>query len=148
MRAVVTRVTSASVTSGEELLGEIGPGFLILLGIGTGDTEETVNKLTDKIAFLRVFEDEGGKMNLSLKDSGGAMLVISQFTLYANCRRGRRPDFLEAARPELAVPLYEAFTERCRSHGFRVETGRFGANMKVSSVNDGPVTLLLDTDLL
>lgn len=148
MRAVVTRVTSASVTSGGELLGEIGPGFLILLGVGAGDTEEHAGKLADKIAFLRVFEDEGEKMNLSLKDTGGAMLVISQFTLYGNCRRGRRPDFLEAARPELATALYEAFTERCRRHGFRVETGRFGAHMQVSSVNDGPVTLILDTDQL
>lgn len=148
MRAVVTRVTSASVASEGEISGNIGRGFLILLGVGTEDTEEDVNRLADKIAFLRVFEDDAGKMNLSLKDVGGAMLVISQFTLYGNCRRGRRPDFLEAARPELASPLYEAFTERCRAHGFRVETGRFGAYMLVSSVNDGPVTLLLDTDQL
>lgn len=148
MRAVITRVASASVASEGKLPGEIGPGFLILLGVGVRDTEDCSRKLADKIAFLRVFEDEQGKMNLSLKDTGGSMLVISQFTLYGSCRRGRRPDFLEAAKPELAVPLYEAFTERCRAHGFRVETGSFGAHMLVTSVNDGPVTFILDTDVL
>jgi len=145
MRAVVTRVKSASVTIDGHINGEIGQGFLVLLGVGPNDTHETAVKLAEKICNLRVFEDENGKMNLSLEQVGGAMLVISQFTLYADTS-SRRPGFSKAAKPDLAVPLYERFKEQCRARGFRVEQGRFGADMKVASVNDGPVTILYDTD--
>ena len=145
MRAVVTRVSSASVAIGGETVGEIGRGFLVLLGVGPGDTGEVCDKLAEKICNLRVFEDENGKMNLSLEQVGGALLVVSQFTLYADTS-SRRPGFSGAAKPELAVPLYERFLDRCRQRGFRVEHGRFGAEMQVASVNDGPVTILLDTE--
>jgi D-tyrosyl-tRNA(Tyr) deacylase len=148
MRAVVTRVSSASVRIGERTCGEIGTGLLVLLGVGHEDSRETAQRLADKITQLRIFEDEWGKMNLSLAEAGGAILVVSQFTLYGNCKKGRRPDFLAAARPETAIPLYEQFIAICREKGFSVETGQFGADMKVTSVNDGPVTLVLDTDLL
>ena len=148
MRAVVTRVASASVTIAGEVVGEIGRGFLVLLGVGPDDTEAQADKLADKIVGLRVFEDENEKMNRSLEDVGGQVLVISQFTLYGNCKKGRRPEFLAAARPELAVPLYEKFVALCRDKGFHVETGEFGASMEVESVNDGPVTLIVDTDQL
>lgn len=146
MRAVVTRVRSASVEINGQTRGEIGPGFLVLLGVKTGDAEAQAVKLADKICALRVFEDGDGKMNLSLADAGGRLLVISQFTLYGSCRHGRRPEFLAAARPETAEPLYESFVALCRGKGFEVSTGEFGADMQVSSVNDGPVTLILDTD--
>ena len=145
MRAVVTRVSSASVAIGGETVGEIGRGFLVLLGVGPGDTEAVCDRLAEKICNLRVFEDENGKMNLSLEQAGGALLVVSQFTLYADTS-SRRPGFSGAAKPELAVPLYERFLDRCRQRGFRVEHGRFGAEMQVASVNDGPVTILLDTE--
>ena len=145
MRAVVTRVKSASVTIDGHINGEIQQGFLVLLGVGPNDTHDTAVKLAEKICNLRVFEDENGKMNLSLEQVGGAMLVISQFTLYADTS-SRRPGFSKAAKPDLAVPLYERFKEQCRARGFRVEQGRFGADMKVASVNDGPVTILYDTD--
>ena len=145
MRAVVTRVSSASVAIGGETVGEIGRGFLVLLGVGPGDTGEVCDKLAEKICNLRVFEDENGKMNLSLEQVGGALLVVSQFTLYADTS-SRRPGFTGAAKPELAVPLYERFLDRCRQRGFRVEHGRFGAEMQVASVNDGPVTILFDTE--
>ena len=145
MRAVVTRVSSASVAIGGETVGEIGRGFLVLLGVGPGDTGEVCDKLAEKICNLRVFEDENGKMNLSLEQVGGALLVVSQFTLYADTS-SRRPGFSGAAKPELAVPLYERFLDRCRQRGFRVEHGRFGAEMQVASVNDGPVTILFDTE--
>ena len=148
MRAVVTRVKSASVTIDGKVNGSIGQGFLILLGVGLSDTPEITAKLADKICSLRVFEDEAGKMNRSLADVGGAVLVVSQFTLYGNCRHGRRPDFLSAAKPDLAIPLYELFMEKCRALGFHVEHGEFGADMLVASDNDGPVTLMLDTDQL
>ena len=148
MRAVVTRVKSASVEVAGRTVGGIDAGFLVLLGIKTGDTEAELKKLADKLAVLRVFEDDGGKMNLALRDVGGSLLIVSQFTLYGNCRRGRRPDFLSAARPETAEPLYLGFAAYCRNLGFRVETGVFGADMQVASVNDGPVTLILDTDEL
>lgn len=148
MRAVVTRVTSASVLIEGRDKAEIGKGFLILLGIGSEDTEKEAEKLADKISGLRVFEDESGKMNLSTQDVDGSFLVISQFTLYGNCRRGRRPDFMAAAKPETAVPLYELFIKEIEKRGIPVKTGVFGAYMKVSSVNDGPVTLYLDTDSL
>ena len=145
MRAVVTRVTSASVSIGGETVGAIGRGFLVLLGVGPEDTQATGDKLAEKICNLRVFEDENGKMNLNLEQVGGALLVISQFTLYADTS-SRRPGFSHAAKPELAVPLYERFLDQCRARGFRVEHGQFGADMQVASVNDGPVTILFDTD--
>ena len=146
MRAVLTRVKNASVTVDGKVIGRIGPGFLILLGITHEDTEVQAVKLADKLMGLRIFEDENEKMNRSLEDVGGQVLVVSQFTLY--CRKGRRPEFLAAARPELAVPLYEKFVALCRDKGFHVETGEFGASMEVESVNDGPVTLIVDTDQL
>ena len=145
MRAVVTRVSSASVTIDGAVEGAIEKGYLILLGVGPEDTQEICDKLAEKICNLRVFEDENGKMNLSLEQVGGAMLVISQFTLYADTS-SRRPGFSRAAKPDLAIPLYERFLDRCRQRGFRVEHGRFGADMKVASVNDGPVTILFDTE--
>jgi len=148
MRAVVTRVTSAHVTVEGETVGRIGTGFLVLLGIRTGDGEAQAEKLADKITGLRVFEDASGKMNRSLTDVDGSLLVVSQFTLYGNCRHGRRPEFLQAARADEATPLYEYFVRRCRERGFTVATGSFGADMQVASVNDGPVTLILDTDNL
>ena len=148
MRAVVTRVKSASVTIEGAVHGAIEGGFLVFLGIHVDDGPEQVVKLADKITGLRIFEDAGGKMNLSLSDVGGALLVISQFTLYGNCKKGRRPEFLSAARPETAIPLYEQFIAECKSRGLSVETGEFGAYMQVASVNDGPVTLILDTENL
>ena len=143
MRAVVTRVSSASVTIGGAVEGAIERGFLVLLGVGPGDTEAVCDKLAEKICNLRVFDDGKGKMNLSLEQAGGALLVVSQFTLYADTS-SRRPGFIGAAKPEVAVPLYERFLDRCRQRGFRVEHGRFGAEMQVSSVNDGPVTILFE----
>ena len=145
MRAVVTRVRHASVTIGDRVNGSIGQGFLVLLGIGPNDTHETAVKLADKICNLRVFEDENGKMNRSLEQVGGALLVVSQFTLYADTS-SRRPGFTGAAKPDLAIPLYERFLARCRDRGFDVQHGEFGADMQVASVNDGPVTILFDTD--
>lgn len=148
MRAVLTRVKSASVTVDGSVIGQIGQGFLILLGVTHEDTEAQAVKLADKLMGLRIFEDENGKMNCSLEDVGGQVLVVSQFTLYGNCKKGRRPEFLAAARPEIAIPLYEKFIALCRDKGFAVETGEFGAEMLVESVNDGPVTLIVDTDQL
>ena len=145
MRAVVTRVTSASVSIGGETVGAIGRGFLVLLGVGPEDTQAIGDKLAEKICNLRVFEDENGKMNLDLAQVGGALLVVSQFTLYADTS-SRRPGFSHAAKPDLAIPLYERFLDQCRKRGFSVEHGRFGADMQVASVNDGPVTILFDTD--
>ena len=143
MRAVVARVREARVTVDGSVAGEIGQGFLVLLGIHTEDTEAQAEKMADKICGLRVFEDENGKMNRNLEQTGGAILLVSQFTLYADTS-SRRPGFTQAARPETAVPLYEKVIALCRARGFRVETGVFGADMQVSSVNDGPVTILLD----
>ncbi len=145
MRAVVTRVSSASVTIGGETAGAIRNGFLILLGVGPDDTEAVCDALAEKICNLRVFEDGNGKMNLNLEQTGGAILAVSQFTLYADTS-SRRPGFSRAAKPELALPLYERFLDRCRARGFHVEHGQFGADMQVASVNDGPVTILFDTD--
>ena len=145
MRAVVTRVKSASVTIEGRVNGRIGTGFLILLGVGPNDTAETAVKLADKICNLRVFEDENGKMNRSLEQVGGSVLVVSQFTLYADTS-SRRPGFSGAAKPELAIPLYETFMQQCRDRGFAVEHGEFGTEMQVESCNDGPVTILMDTD--
>ena len=148
MKAVVTRVSRASVAIGGSVRGAIGRGFLVLLGVGPEDTPQDAALLADKICGCRVFEDENGKMNRSLEDVGGQVLVVSQFTLYGNCKKGRRPEFLAAARPEIAIPLYEKFIALCRDKGFSVETGEFGAEMLVESVNDGPVTLIVDTDQL
>ena len=145
MRAVVTRVSSASVAIGGETVGAIDKGYLVLLGVGPNDSEAVCDKLAEKIFNLRVFEDENGKMNLNLEQVGGAMLVVSQFTLYADTS-SRRPGFSHAAKPDLAVPLYQRFMDQCRARGFRVEHGRFGADMQVASVNDGPVTILYDTE--
>lgn len=147
MRAVVTRVSSASVATGGETVGEIGTGFLVLLGVGPDDTEAQAEKLADKICGLRIFSDEAGKMNLNLEAAGGALLVVSQFTLYADIK-SRRPGFTKAAPPAVAIPLYEKFMDLCRARGFRVEHGEFGADMAVSSVNDGPVTIWMDTDAM
>lgn len=148
MRAVLTRVKHASVTIDGAVAGKIGEGFLILLGVGPDDTEALCDKLCDKLLSLRVFEDENGKMNRGLEDVSGELLVVSQFTLYGNCKKGRRPDFFGAAKPDLAIPLYERFVQRCRDSGFHTETGDFGAYMQVDSLNDGPVTLIVDTDQL
>lgn len=148
MRAVLTRVKSASVTIEGRVAGQIGQGFLILLGVTHEDTEAQAIKLADKLTGLRIFEDETGKMNQGLESVDGQILVVSQFTLYGNCKKGRRPDFLAAARPEVAIPLYEKFVQLIRDKGIHVETGEFGAEMLVESVNDGPVTLIVDTDQL
>ena len=145
MRAVVTRVKHASVTIENEIHGQIGQGYLVLLGVGPSDTEEISVKLADKICNLRIFEDQEERMNLSLEQVGGSLLVVSQFTLYADTS-SRRPGFSHAAKPELAIPLYDRFMDQCRQRGFTVEHGRFGADMQVASVNDGPVTILFDTD--
>ncbi len=147
MRAIVTRVRSASVAIDGARTAEIGKGFLVLLGVHVSDGEAQAQKIADKLCGLRVFEDENGKMNVSPADAGAEMLIVSQFTLYGDCR-SRRPGFTAAARPDTAVPLYEKVIELCRARGFRVETGVFGADMQVESVNDGPVTLILDTDTL
>jgi len=136
------------VTIDGEIKGAIGEGFLVLLGIHQDDGEAQAVKLADKVCGLRIFRDENDQMNRSLADYGGKLLVISQFTLYGNCKKGRRPEFLSAARPETAIPLYERFLAECRDRGFEAETGEFGAYMQVQSVNDGPVTLVLDTDAL
>ena len=148
MRAVLTRVKYASVTIDGQTVGKIGPGFLILLGVGPEDTEEHARVLAEKALGLRIFEDENGKMNLGLDAIGGEVLVVSQFTLYGNCRKGRRPSFTEAAGSELGNALYEKFLSICRELGYPPQHGRFGADMKVESLNDGPVTLILDTDHL
>lgn len=145
MRAVVTRVKHASVTIGGKVNGQIGEGYLVLLGVGPNDTEETAVKLADKICNLRVFEDENGKMNRGLEQAGGSLLVVSQFTLYADTS-SRRPGFTGAAKPDLAIHLYEKFMAHCRERGFPVEHGEFGAEMEVDSLNHGPVTILFDTE--
>ena len=148
MRAILTRVKSASVTIDGHLNGAIGPGFLILLGVGPNDTEKECRYLAEKALGLRIFEDEAGKMNLGLDAIGGQVLVVSQFTLYGNCRKGRRPSFTDAAGPELGNALYEKFLSVCAELGYPPQHGEFGADMQVESVNDGPVTLILDTDQL
>ena len=145
MRAVVTRVKSASVAIAGEIVGQIGQGFLILLGVAPDDTGAQCKKLAEKALGLRVFCDENDKMNLSLGDVGGQVLVVSQFTLYADCKKGKRPSFVGAAAPDIAIPLYEQFLDECRARGFEPQHGRFGADMLVASENDGPVTILLDT---
>lgn len=146
MKAVVTRVNSARVTRAEtgEVLGETGKGFLVLLGVHVDDTEKEALKIADRICGLRVFDDENGKMNIRPADAGAELLIVSQFTLYADAR-SRRPGFTAAARPDTAIPLYERVVALCREAGFHVETGEFGADMLVESVNNGPITILLDT---
>ena len=145
MRAVVTRVNEASVTIDGQVTGRIGKGFLILLGITHDDTPVTCKKLAEKVLGLRIFTDENYKMNKGLADVGGSVLVVSQFTLYGDCSHGRRPNFIAAAGPDLAIPLYEQFLAECERLGFPPQHGTFGAHMKVASVNDGPVTMIVDT---
>ena len=148
MRAIVTRVKSASVVIDGEINGAIGKGFLVLLGIHEDDSEQHALKIADKICGLRIFEDENGKMNLNpISAQAANLLIISQFTLFADCK-SRRPGFSKAARPEKAIPLYELVIEKCRENGFDVQTGIFGADMAVESVNDGPLTIILDTNEL
>ncbi|HEX8272480.1 MAG TPA: D-aminoacyl-tRNA deacylase [Longimicrobiaceae bacterium] len=144
MRVVLQRVTRARVTVEGRVTGEIGRGLLLLAGFTEGDTDETLRWMADKVVGLRVFTDAEGKMNLSVEDVDGALLVVSQFTLYGDARKGRRPSFVDAARPETAIPLYERFVEMLREAGRPVQTGEFGAMMQVELVNDGPVTLVLE----
>ena len=146
MRVVLQRCTRAEVRIDGQTVGRIGKGFMCLVGITEGDTTVDADLLAKKVAQMRVFEDEQGKMNLALKDVGGSILSISQFTLYADCRKGNRPSFIRAARPEIAEPLYDYFNSQLRqTYKIAVETGRFGADMKVDFINDGPVTILMDT---
>ena len=145
MRTLVQHVSRASVTIDGKVHGAIDKGFLVLLGITEGDSEADARYLADKCVGLRVFTDENDKMNRSLADVGGGLLVVSQFTLYGDCSHGRRPSFIAAARPDTAIPLYECFVARCRESGLPVETGEFGAHMEVDLLNDGPVTLWMDT---
>lgn len=144
MRAVVTRVSEASVVIDGEIQGQIGKGFLVLLGVHEDDTEDDARWVADRICGMRVFEDENGKMNISPTDAGAELLIISQFTLYADYKQ-RRPGFFHAAKPDVAIPLYELVISECKERDFHVETGIFGADMKVSSINDGPVTIVVDT---
>jgi D-aminoacyl-tRNA deacylase len=146
MRAVLQRVIKGKVTIEGRVKGEIGQGLVILLGVGAGDAEAEAESLANKIANLRIFTDEEGKFNLSAMDVKAEMLVVSQFTLYADCRKGRRPSFIDAARPEIASPLCDSFVDKLRAMGFRVETGEFQADMLVEIHNSGPVTIWLDTD--
>lgn len=145
MRAVVQRVDKAKVTVDGKIVGEISRGLMVLVGVVEGDTEKDVQYLADKVTGLRIFEDEAEKMNLSVKDIGGAILSVSQFTLYGDCRKGKRPSFDKAAKPETAIVLYEKFNELCRQQNIKVETGVFGAHMLVELANNGPVTILLDS---
>jgi D-tyrosyl-tRNA(Tyr) deacylase len=145
MRAVLQRVTEARVRIGEEIVGEIGRGLLVLLGVSRADTLEQARWLADKVTGLRVFADADGKMNRDVSEAGGGVLVVSQFTLFGDCQKGRRPSFIEAAPPELAIPLYEAFVNAIKALGIPTATGRFGAMMQVELINDGPVTLIVES---
>lgn len=145
MRCVIQRVTEASVTVAGEVIGRIGRGFMVLIGVSAEDTDKDLKYMAEKVPNLRIFEDEQGKMNLSLKDVGGAILAVSQFTLYGDARGSRRPSFIQAARPEQANALYEQLVAAWRAQGLTVETGRFRAEMQVSLINDGPVTILMDS---
>ena len=145
MRLLIQRVNHASVKVDGEVIGNIGKGFLVLVGIGQNDTREIADKYMKKMLGLRIFEDENEKLNLSLMDIKGEILSISQFTLYANCKKGRRPSFLDAAKPEISKPLYEYFNQALENAGVHTETGIFGAMMKVSLINDGPTTIILDS---
>ena len=147
MKFIIQRVSEASVTVEGQVIGQIGKGYLVLIGVGENDTNELADRYIKKMLGLRIFEDENGKTNLSLKDVGGSLLLVSQFTLYANCRKGNRPSFTEAGNPELAEELYEYIIAQCRKEIPEVQTGSFGAHMKVSIVNDGPFTILLDENL-
>ena len=148
MRFVIQRVTDSSVVIEGETVGKIGKGYLVLIGVSDTDTEAVADKMVKKMIGLRIFEDENGKTNLSLADVGGSLLLVSQFTLYANCRKGNRPSFIEAGSPDRAEALYEYIIAECRKSVPDVQTGRFGAEMKVSLVNDGPFTILLDSETL
>ena len=145
MRALVQRVSEAKVTVAGEVTGKIGRGLLVLLGVGHDDSDKQVDWMAEKLVGLRIFEDDAGKMNLSLEDVGGAMLVVSQFTLFGDCRKGKRPSFVDAAPPQLAVELYEKFVRRVRDKGIEVGTGKFREHMDVALVNDGPVTLWIES---
>ena len=145
MKFVIQRVTRAKVTEGDTVLGEIGKGYLVLIGIGEEDNKEVADKLVRKMINLRIFDDENGKTNLSLADVGGELLLVSQFTLYADCRKGNRPSFFYAAKPEKAVPLYEYIIRKCKEAGPKTECGRFGAVMQIDLVNSGPFTVVLDS---
>ena len=148
MRFVIQRVTDASVTIDGEISGNIGKGYLVLIGVADTDTKEIADKMIRKMIGLRIFEDEQGKTNLSLADVDGGLLLVSQFTLYANCKRGNRPSFIEAGKPDMANEMYEYIIEKCRESVDEVQTGEFGADMKVQLLNDGPFTILLDSDQL
>ena len=148
MRFVIQRVTEASVTIEGEISGKIGKGYLVLIGVADTDTKEIADKMIRKMIGLRIFEDEQGKTNLSLADVDGGLLLVSQFTLYANCKRGNRPRFIEAGKPDMANEMYEYIIEKCRESVDEVQTGEFGADMKVQLLNDGPFTILLDSDQL
>lgn len=147
MRFVIQRVTEASVTIDGEISGKIGKGYLVLIGVADTDTKEIADKMIRKMIGLRIFEDEQGKTNLSLADVDGGLLLVSQFTLYANCKRGNRPSFIEAGKPDMANEMYEYIIEKCRESVDEVQTGEFGADMKVQLLNDGPFTILLDSDI-
>ncbi len=148
MRFVIQRVTSSKVTVNNEIIGQIGKGFMVLIGVGEGDTVEAADKLIRKMINLRIFKDENGKVNLGLKDVGGSLLLISQFTLYADCRKGNRPSFVKAGAPDSAKALYEYIISKCKEEIDIVEQGEFGAEMKVELINDGPFTVVLDSDEL
>ena len=148
MRFVIQRVTEASVTIDGEISGKIGKGYLVLIGVADTDTKEIADKMIRKMIGLRIFEDEQGKTNLSLADVDGGLLLVSQFTLYANCKRGNRPSFIEAGKPDMANEMYEYIIEKCRESVDEVQTGEFGADMKVQLLNDGPFTILQDSDQL
>lgn len=145
MRIIVQRVKSASVEVDENTVGQIGKGLLVFLGVGREDDESDLDYMVNKVLGLRIFEDEDDKMNLSLEDTEGELLVISQFTLYGDARKGRRPSFIESAAPDMGEDYYEKFVEKCKDRGLKVETGIFGADMKVNLINDGPVTIMLDS---
>lgn len=148
MRFVIQRVTESSVKVDGKVIGQIGKGFMVLIGVADSDTKEIADKMVKKMTGLRIFEDEEGKTNLSLDAVGGELLLISQFTLYANCKKGNRPSFVEAGKPDMAEELYEYIISKCKEHILVVERGMFGADMKVSLVNDGPFTIVLDSDRL
>lgn len=146
MRALIQRVKRASVTINSQIIGKINEGLLIFLGVGEDDTEKQVQYLVEKCTGLRIFTDEQDKMNLSVKDIKGEILIVSQFTLYGDCKKGKRPSFVRAARPETAIPLYESFIAHCKNTGLNIQTGEFGADMQIELINDGPVTIWLDTE--
>ncbi len=145
MKVIIQRVLEATIDINSEITRSIGKGFVVLVGITHDDTTKDADFLAEKCCGLRIFEDEEGKMNVSLKDAGGELMIVSNFTLYGNCRKGKRPNFTEAAGPDKAIPLYEYFIEKCKSYGVSVVTGEFGADMKIALVNDGPVTIEIES---